>query len=180
MNASKCVGAVLVALLVVVLAGGAGEGPMTVTVSEIHLCCPGCVKAIEKAVAEVEGVKATVSQDDGTAVLTAARPEEVQKALDEVAKAGFSGKIEDEAAAKLVAFQPIRTPDGKVAKLEVSHIHNCCRGCSDVIKEALEGIEGVTSNTVEPKKAEFVVEGDFVAADVVQSLLDSGFYVEVK
>ena len=30
------------------------------------------------------------------------------------------------------------------------------------------------------KQVEFVVEGDFVAADVVQSLLDAGFYVEVK
>jgi copper chaperone CopZ len=180
MNVSWRVGAAAVALLVVGFVTGADEAPVKVTISEIHMCCGACVKAIEKAVAEVEGVQAVVSEDDGTAELTAPSYAVIQKAIDEIAKAGFSGKIEDEAAAKQVAFKPIKTADGKVAKLEVTHVHNCCRGCSDALKEAVEGVEGVTSNTIESKKVEFVVEGDFIAADVVQAIRDAGFYVKLK
>ena len=68
---------------------GDDPSPVIVTVSEIHLCCGACVKAVEKAAA-VDGVQAEVNQDEGTAVLTAANYDDVQKALDEIAKAGFS------------------------------------------------------------------------------------------
>jgi copper chaperone CopZ len=146
-----------------------------VTVSEIHLCCGACVKAVQKA-AKIDGVQAEVSQDEGTAVLTAATYADVQKALDEIAKAGFCGKIEDDTQAGKVKFPEIKTADGDVKKLTVSHIHNCCRGCSDAIIEAIESVDGVTSHTVKSKQVEFVVEGDFDPGDVVQALEDAGFY----
>jgi copper chaperone CopZ len=153
--------------------------PVIVTVSEIHLCCGACVKAVQKA-ATVDGVQAEVSQDEGTAVLTAASYADVQRALDEIAKAGFSGKIEDDTQAGKVKFSEIKTPDGNVKKLAVKHIHNCCRGCSEAIAAAIEGVDGVASHTVKPKKVEFVVEGDFDPGAVIEAIQDAGFYPQVE
>jgi len=180
MNASKLVNSMLVALVVCAVAVAAEEAPVRVELSEIHMCCGVCRKAVEKAVAEVEGAKVAIDEEEWTATVTAPDIKTAQAALDEIAKAGFSGKIEDEAVAKQVAFKKVKTADGKVAKLEVTHLHNCCKGCSEAIIEAIEGVEGVTSHSVKPKQVEFVVEGDFVAADLVKAICDAGFYPQVK
>ncbi len=187
MIASKFAGAMLVALSVVlapaycVAAAPQGDdpSPVIVTISGIHLCCGACVKAVKKA-AKVDGVQAEVSEDEGTAVLTAANYEAIQKAIDEIAKAGFSGKIEDDTQAGKVKFPAIKTADGNVKKLTVKHIHNCCRGCSEAIAEAVEGVEGVASHTVKAKKTEFVVEGNFNPGAVVDALEEAGFYPQVE
>lgn len=147
--------------------------PVMVTLSEVHLCCGACVKAVEKA-ARIDGVQAEVSQDEGAVVLTAGSYKDVQSSIDEIAKAGFSGKIEDETQAAHVKFRAIKTPDGNVKKLSVRHIHNCCRGCSDAIIAAIESVDGVSSHTVKPKVEEFVVEGDFDAGAVVAAIEDAG------
>ena len=76
--------------------------------------------------------------------------------------------------------ETIKTADGNVKKLEIAYIHNCCKGCSKHIEEALGEVKGVTTKTVEPKKSSFVIEGDFAPADVVKELLDSGFYPTLK
>lgn len=176
MKTLKRFGVGVAVLLVAALCMGADDAATKVTVSEMHLCCGACVKAVEKAAAKVEGVKAEVSQDDGTTVLTGPSKAKVQEAVDEIAKTGFYGKLDNDQ----VKFKPIKTADGKVQKLEVTHVHNCCPGCSDALKDAVEGVEGVKSNTIASKKVAFVVEGDFVAADVVKALQGAGFYVEVK
>ncbi len=158
---------------------GDDPSPVIVTVSELHICCGACVKAIEKA-ARVDGVQAEVDEDERTVVLTAATYADVQRSLDEIAKAGFYGKIEDDTQAGKVKFPEIKTADGNVKKLAVRHIHNCCHGCSDAIIEAIESVDGVTSNTVKPKEVEFVVEGNFDPGEVVQALEDAGFYPEIE
>jgi len=158
---------------------GEDPSPVIVTVSEIHLCCGACTKAVQKA-AKIDGVQAEVNQDEGSAVLTAATYADVQKALDEIAKAGFSGKIEDDTQAGKVHFPEIKTADGNVKKLTVSHIHNCCRGCSDAIIEAIESVDGVTSHNVKSKKEEFVVEGDFDPGEVVEAIQNAGLYPQVE
>lgn len=182
MNGFKCTLALLVALGSVIpcvrLSGAQPSDdptPVIVTVSEIHLCCGACVKAVEKA-ARIDGVQAEVNKDEGAAVLTAATYEDIQKSLEAIAKAGFSGKIEDDTQAGKVKFPEIKTPDGNVPKLAVRHIHNCCPGCSNAIVAAIESVDGVASHTVKPKVAEFVVKGDFDAGEVVAALQDAGFY----
>jgi copper chaperone CopZ len=142
----------------------------------MHVCCPGCVSAIQKAAAKVPGVQCKASEDDGNAVLTADSKEAVQKAVDEIAKAGFNGTPDN----PQIKIEPVKTPDGKVQKLEIAHIHNCCGKCTAALKEAVKDVPGVTSNTIESKKTSFVVEGDFSAADVVNSLMKAGFYPEIK
>ncbi len=164
-------------------ASGAPEGddpsPVIVTVSDVHICCGGCVKAIAKA-AQVDGVQAEVDQDEATVVLTAATYKDIQKSLEKIAKAGFCGKIEDDTQAGKVNFPEIKLADGKVKKLSVKHVHNCCRGCSDALVEAVEGVEGVSSHTVKPKAVAFVVEGNFDPSEVVQALEEAGFYPQVE
>ena len=73
---------------------GADAPKVTVTVTEMHVCCGACIKAIEKAIAKVPGVEAKVEQEsgeegEGMATLTAANYETIQKAVDEIAKAGL-------------------------------------------------------------------------------------------
>jgi periplasmic mercuric ion binding protein len=158
---------------------GEDPSPVMVNVSEVHLCCGACVKALAKA-AKIDGVQADVHQDEGTVILTAATYDDIQKALDEIAKAGFCGKIEDDTQNGKIQFPEIKTADGNVKKLTVRHIHNCCRGCSDAIIEAIESVDGVTSNTVKPKKVDFVVEGDFDPGEVVEAIQNAGLYPEIE
>jgi periplasmic mercuric ion binding protein len=181
MNTVKQLAAGVALIAILAFAMGADAPRVTVTVSEMHVCCGACIKAIEKAVAKVPGVEAKVEQesgeeDEGMATLTAANYETIQKAIDEIAKAGFHGDLDSDK----VKFAPITTAPGNVKKLEIANIHNCCKGCVKSITEALGEVKGVTSNTVEPKKSSFTVEGDFDPADVVKELLESGFYPTVK
>lgn len=149
----------------------------TVTISEMHLCCKGCTSAVEKAVAQVEGVTCKADQDELSAVLVGDNPKNLQKAIDAIAAVGFFGKIE---GAEL-AFKPIEFKEGeKVHRLEIVHIHNCCRMCTDAIQSAIEDVEGVKRSTLENKKVSFVVEGDFSPAEVVEAIQNAGFYPTLK
>jgi copper chaperone CopZ len=67
-----------------------------------------------------------------------------------------------------------------VKKLTVRHIHNCCRGCSDAIVAAIESVDGVTKNTVKPKKVDFVVEGDFDPGEVVEAIQNAGLNPSIE
>jgi copper chaperone CopZ len=181
MNTSLRIGAGLSLLVAVGLLMGAGEAKVKVTVSEMHACCGACVKAIDKAATGVEGVEAKAQQEEGEegegmVEITAANYETIQKAIDAIAKAGFSGDLDSDK----VKFPATKSPEGKVQKLEIAHIHNCCPGCAKYIKETVHSVDGVKSDTVEAKKASFTVEGEFEAKKVVEALLKAGFYPEVK
>ena len=43
---------------------------VTAKISDVHLCCQGCVKGVEKAVGEIQGATASVDKDAGTVSLT--------------------------------------------------------------------------------------------------------------
>ena len=158
------------------LTAAGAQAALTVTVSEMHLCCRGCTSAVEKAVAKIEGVKCRTSEDDGTTVLEAADVKTVQAAVDAMAAAGFTGTLDNED----VKFAEIKTPEGKVVRLDVYEIHNCCGACTDAIKGALAEVDGVTSDTCKPKETEFVIEGNFSAKEAVEALLKAGFYVSLE
>jgi len=149
---------------------------VSVTVSKMHLCCGGCTKAVEKAVSTCDGVKCDVDQDAKTAVLSAAKIESVQQAVDAIAKAGFHGELSD----KRVKFAHQDLPAGKVTRLEVSGVHNCCGACTKAIKGALKKVAGVKADTCEDKKDAFVIEGDFSAKDAIAALEKAGFHATVK
>ena len=149
----------------------------TVTITEMHLCCKGCTSAVVKAVAQVEGVTCKADQDELSTVLVGDNPKNLQKAIDAIAAAGFYGKIEGAE----VAFKPIEFKEGeKVHRLEIAHIHNCCRMCTDAIQSAIEDVDGVQHSTLKSKKVSFVVEGDFSPAEVVEAIQNAGFYPTLK
>jgi copper chaperone CopZ len=168
-------------LVAVSLVMGADAPKVTVTVNEMHVCCGACIKAVEKAIAKVPGVEAKVEQEsgeegEGMATMTAADYPTIQKAIDEIAKAGFHGDLDSDK----VKFPEINASKDKVKSLEIAYIHNCCKGCSTHINEALKSVPGVTTTSIEPKKSSFTVEGDFVPADVVKALTEAGFYPTLK
>ena len=159
-----------------VVASGMARGDEKVTLSDMHVCCKGCVMAIQNAAAKVPGVTCVASEDDSNAVVTADSKQALQKAVDEITKAGFSGTPDN----PQIKIEPVKAPDGKVQKLEIAHVHNCCGKCTVALKDVLKDVPGVKSNTVESKKTSFVVEGDFSAHDVVKALMKAGFYPEIK
>ena len=160
------------AVVAALVTASSARAEVTVTVSDMHLCCKGCTMAAEDAATKIAGVTCVANKDEASAKITAADYATVQKAIDEIAKAGLAGTPDS----KEVKFTPAKTPEGKVTKLEITHIHNCCGACTDAIAAAVEGVEGVTTTTLKPKATSFVVEGDFVAADVIKALTEAGFY----
>jgi mercuric ion binding protein len=167
LSASLCIALSLV---------GLAQAETKVVVSNTHLCCPACVAGVKTALKDVPGVKHECDEDAHTISLTAENDDAAQKGIDALAAAGFHGKLDSDK----FKFQPVKAPEGKVERLELTGIHNCCGACTSAIKKSLGTVEGVTANTVKSKQTTFVVEGKFSAAAVIEALLDSGFHVQVK
>jgi copper chaperone CopZ len=169
-------GLALAACILATWTASAAHADATVTITDMHVCCKGCSSAIEKAAAKVPGVKCVASEENESTVLTAESKATLQKAVDELCKAGFCGKPDD----KEIKIAAIKTPDGKVQSLEIAHVHNCCGKCTDAMKAALADVKGIQSTTLQPKKTSFTIEGDFSAADAVKALEAAGFYPALK
>jgi periplasmic mercuric ion binding protein len=150
----------------------AARAESTANLTKVHLCCKGCVTALEKSVAKMPDVKCEATEKKGTVVLTAPDDKTLQKAVDAIAKAGFHGRIDN----KAVKFTPVKVPEGKVQRLELTGAHNCCPACTKAIKSALAKVEGVKGDNLKPKAKAFVIEGDFVAKDAIKAIENAGFY----
>jgi mercuric ion binding protein len=139
----------------------------------VHLCCGGCVNAVATAVESVPGVACQCDMAHGTVTLTAPDDAAAQKALDAIAAAGLHGETGN---AHLAMRAEPNIPAGKVQRLTVSGIHNCCQPCYEAIKRAIDSVEGVTDDTARPGKTTFEVSGRFSAAQLVRALNAAGFY----
>lgn len=142
----------------------------------VHLCCGGCTDAVATAVESVPGITCQCDMENGTVTLTAKDRAAAQKALDAIADAGLHGETGDEHLA-MRAERDI--PLGKVQKLTISGIHNCCQPCYEAIKGAIDTVEGVTGDTAGPRKTVFEVTGNFSAAELVRALNRAGFHAKV-
>lgn len=147
-----------------------------VTVSDTHLCCAQCLRGVEAALKDVQGVKHTSSQQAKTIEIVADSDEAAQKALDALADAGFYGKLNNDK----LKFKAVPASDTTVEKVELTGIHNCCGACTNAIKKAVASASGVSGTNIKNRDTTFTVEGKFKPADVVKALLDAGFYVQVK
>jgi copper chaperone CopZ len=147
-----------------------------VTISDTHLCCGQCLRAVDATLKDMAGVKHTSSQQAKTIEIVADSDEAAQKAIDALATAGFYGKLNSDK----LKFKPVASADSNVTKLELAGVHNCCGQCTTAIKKAVTGVNGVTGTNVVAKNTEFAVEGNFKPGEVVKALLDAGFYVQVK
>ena len=155
----------------------AAQAEVTVTLKDMHLCCGACEKGVVQAVKKIEGAEVTVDQKARTATVKAADAKTARRAVMAIANAGFHG-TSDHAKIKVRDNSGVKA--GKVARLELVGVHNCCGGCDDAIQEAVGKVKGVKSNTAKPKSKTMVVEGDFDGQELVQALFKAGFHVRQK
>ena len=147
-----------------------------VELAGVHICCQGCVNAVNAALGSVDGVGSRCDMENGTVTLTASDDAAARKALDALAAAGFYGTSDN----PNLAVKPVGdVPEDKVKRVTVSGIHNCCGPCCRAIKGAIATVDGVTGDTAEPGVTTFEVTGDFHAIDLVEALNATGFSARV-
>ncbi len=157
--------------------GLANQSETRVQLRGVHLCCGGCTDAVATAVESVPGATSWCDMERGTVTLIAKDRAAAQKALDAIADAGLHGETGDEHLA-MRAERDI--PPGKVRRLTVSGIHNCCEPCYEAIKGAIDTVDGVIGDTSGPGKTAFEVTGNFSAAELVRALNRAGFHAKVE
>lgn len=149
---------------------------LEVELTGVHLCCWGCVNAANAALRSVDGVGSRCDMENGTITLTASDDSAARKALDALAAAGFYGASDN----PNLAMRPVGDiPKGKVKRVKVSGIHNCCGPCAEAIRGAITTVDGVVGDTAKPGVTTFEVTGDFRPAALVEALNAAGFSARV-
>jgi len=157
--------------------GAVARAETKIEVKGVHLCCPACISAANKILKEVDGAKGVVDSKTKTITIKAPDDATAQKALDALAAGGFHG---DTGNKDLTFKDDSGATAGKVQKVTVSGIHNCCPRCTAGIKAAVKKVDGATGSTVKSKVETFDVTGDFDAADLVKTLNKAGFHVKIE
>src|SRR5262249_46390236 len=145
---------------------GAARAETKVELKGVHLCCPGCTKAVGDILKKVDDVKGTCDQKAGTVTITAKDDEAAKKALQALADGGFHG---DTGNKDLAIKDDGGATKGRGEKLTLTGVHNGCRACCKGIKDTVKKVEGVKGDTAEPKKDTFEVTGDFDAEELVKA-----------
>jgi copper chaperone CopZ len=153
------------------LTSGARAADVTVTMSDVHMCCGSCVKGAQKTVATVDGATGVADQTNRTVVITAPDLATAQKAVDALIKAGFYGKTKDEG---IMIVSETGAKGEKVQTLKVKGVHLCCPKCVKAVNKALADVPGVTGNTATKGAESFEVTGDFKDSDVFAALQKAG------
>jgi copper chaperone CopZ len=143
----------------------------SVKLTDVHLCCQGCVKGVQKVVSKIDGVKATSDMEEKTISLTGPDNATLQKAVDSLTDAGYYGKS-SEAAIKVNGETGAK--DEKVKTLKVEGTHICCGSCVKAINRALGGVSGVTGNTATKGATSFEITGDFNEKEAFDALQKNG------
>src|SRR5258708_34325039 len=146
-------------------------GDFSDKLTEVHLCCQGCVKGVQKAVGQVPGVIAAADMDDGTVTLAGPDSATVQKAADALVAAGYFGKRSDPGI-KIVAQTGAQ--DRKVKSLAIEGVHLCCGKCVKSVNTALGEFAVVTGNTATKVAKSLVVSGVFNHNEVFAALQKAG------
>ena len=143
----------------------------SVKLSDVHLCCQGCVKGAQNAVSKVPGATVTADRDAETVTISAPDTATAQKAANALVSAGYFGKSSD-SSVKI----PERTgaKGEKVQALKVEGVHLCCGKCVTAVDDALKTVAGVKSHTAVKNAKTFDVAGDFNDAEVFAALHKAG------
>ncbi len=156
----------LVLLSAAGMLGAAALAETKVEIADVHLCCPGCVKAVGSALMGIEGVTGICNQTAKTVTITAPEDATAQKGIEALAAAGYHGRLET----KAVHFpRDSGATKGKVSSLTLTGIHNCRGACGKAIKIAVKKVPGVTGDTAKPKGDTFEVTGDYEATVLIRA-----------
>ena len=167
----------LVILSAAGMLGAVALAETKVEVGNVHLCCPACIKGVNAALNDVEGVKGVCDQKGKTITITATDDAAAQKGIEALAAAGYLGKLETKA---VHIPRDSGATKGKVSSLTLTGVHNCCGACNKAIKTAVKKVSGVTGDTAKTKSESFDVTGDFEATDLIRALHEAGFHVKVQ
>jgi len=140
-------------------------------ITETHVCCGSCVKAVSNIVEKVQGVTAVADQDTDSISLTGPDTATVQKATDALVAHGFYGKSSNPDI-KIVSVTGAKNE--KVKSLKIDNVHLCCGKCVKVVNEVLATVPGVTGNDAAKGAKSFTVTGDFNDQDVFVALQKEG------
>jgi copper chaperone CopZ len=160
-----------------VLAFSASAADVTVTISDVHVCCQSCVKAVAKVIATVPSLSGAGDQDADTITLTGPDTATVQKGADALVAAGFFGKSSDPAI-KINAETGAK--DQMVQSLKIENVHLCCGKCVKAVNEVLATVPGVTGNTAAKGATSFEVTGNFNDKAVFDGLQKAGLTGQEK
>ena len=148
-----------------------------VVVKGVHLCCPACAAKVGATLKKIDGVTPKCDREAKTVTITAKDEDTAKKALAALADAGFHG---DTGNKELAIKDDSGAEKGKVEKITLTGIHNCCGSCCKGIKTVLKTVDGVKGDTAKPKVDTFEVTGEFDAVAVIKALNDAGYHVKVK
>jgi hypothetical protein len=165
----------LAAVLALSLSARAAD--VTVTISEVHLCCGNCVKGVATAEAGVAGLTAKADEDAGTVTLTGPDTATVQKGADALVAAGYFGKSSDPSI-KINADTGAKNQT--VQSINIEGLHLCCGKCVKAVNDILGKVPGVTGNTAAKGAKSFAVTGSFNDKDVFDALQKGGLTGQEK
>lgn len=165
-----------VLLLTFAMALSVQAADQTVKITNVHLCCKGCTRGVEKAVSTVPTAKATFDQDADTVELTAPDKATLQKAADAFVAGGYFGKSSDPE----IKLNPEAGAKGKQVKsLKLEGAHLCCGECVSALEKAVMAVPGVKAHTATKNAQAFEVTGDFNDKDVLASIQKAGLNAKV-
>ncbi len=164
-------------LTIMLALGATAQAETKIEVNGVHLCCGACVTAVNKIIKGVDGVQAVCDQKGKKISITAPDNETAQKALDALAAGGFHGNTGNK---DLAMKEDSGATAGKVNKLKLVGIHNCCTSCTRDIKNALKKVDGVKEDTAASRKNSLEVTGDFDAAQVIKALNEAGYHAKIE
>lgn len=163
------------ATLLLLTPGLAAAEPAKVLITETHICCPACEKAITTAL-QREGVsQLTVDQENVTVSFTAAEPAVATEALKAFVGAGFFGKVTINGAP--TALKAPSIPTGKAGRLmKISGTHLCCSQCVEDARKLLFAIPNVDEvNANQFTRMLYVLGNGVDSKEVITRLRAAGF-----
>ena len=158
-------------VLALTLAFSASAADVSMKLTDVHLCCQGCVKGVQKATGNISGVTADADMDSDSISLSGPDTATVQKAVDALTAAGYYGKSSNP---DIKVNGDTGAKDEKVKSLKVEGVHVCCGKCVKSIGEALSAVPGVTGNTATKGAKSFTISGDFNEKDAMAALQKAG------
>jgi copper chaperone CopZ len=151
-----------------------------VEISGLHLCCEGCVSAVEEALGDVVGISAIeVDQQARTATFSADDAEAVEGAGAALLNAGFFGDLK-----KASETSPLKLPENaqisagtEADRAVFDNVHLCCKSCTRGVTKSLADLKAVVAVDCDIKAHTVTLTGkDMDLSAVLEALHAGGFH----